>query len=258
MCCYFLFILRSYFLSPWEKNMFYFPSSSSWVIIWKRYQLTYSGWVHCTLLVSKQREVVPLHIREYYSMIQGTPFVHTIKEDSYWQDPYPFPWRWWEGDPTPYTPSSFAPLVHQRWAVHHAQPSTPARVVRMGAETRASASGGEGICWGSALKQLQPSPPTPPSARAQDILLGSTRAPPWCQKQDLVLQCCTLCSLQPWGFSPNFSRNDSKIWCHSRRNMRKEEFTNALQLCIVLCTKTCNYTEVFHGIWQQIRTNCVI
>lgn len=44
----------------------------------------------------------------------------------------------------------------------------------------------EGLCWDSALNRLQPSPPTPASARASDILLGSPRAAPGCQKQDFA------------------------------------------------------------------------
>lgn len=131
---------------------------------------------------------------ESITVLQGTLFIHTVKEDLCWQDPYLMPWRWWERDPTSYISSSFAPLVHQRWADLHAEPSYPAREVGLGSGMRASTSGGERIYWSIVLRHLLPSPPTPASARAQDSLLGSTRAAPCRQKQDFAP--VMLCSLQ--------------------------------------------------------------
>lgn len=75
--------------------------------------------------------------------------------------------------------SSFAPLVHQRWADLHTEPRTPARVVRLGSGMKASTSWGEKVCWSSALKQLLPSPPTPASAKIPGLLLGSTGTMFW-------------------------------------------------------------------------------
>lgn len=194
MCCYFLFILLLYFPSPCERYVFHFPPSSFWVIIWKKISTRMTlNWVHCILLlVSKRWEVIPcytLEMRSIYSIIQGMPFIHTIKKASFQLDPYPLAWRQWERASMPYISSSTAPLVHQR-AVPLCTPS-PAKHSCHG-----GGAGGwhesrclwrrEGLCWDSALNRLQPSPPTPASARASDILLGSPRAAPGCQKQDFA------------------------------------------------------------------------
>lgn len=209
--------------------MFYLPSSSSWVITWKRYQLTCSGWVHWVLLVVKQGEVVSLHRRENYSIIlyRGHHSHTQSRKTHVGRTLIHCPQGGEKEIPHPLSPGTLHP-----WSIRGKLSSTQsqyhARVVRLGFGMRANTSGGESICWNSALKQLLPSPSTPASARSQDILLGSTREAPCFQKQDFAPLMPLSLQSSPWGFSPNFSRNDSKIWCHSKRNIKKGEFTNAL------------------------------
>lgn len=180
LSCYYI---SSTFHSPCEINMFHFPSSSFWVTIWKKYQPT-SLLVECTAFFSwpvSNEKLYPytLERRCIYSIIHGTPIIHKTRK---------FKWvliHWPEGGeketPHPTSPAalwpwsirgelsprhlSFIQALLPRWSGWGlAQESVPL-------EER-------GLSWESAMKWVQPPPPTSASARAKDVLLGSTRAEP--------------------------------------------------------------------------------